>query len=176
MVWPLSVHAYHTLGELGLIPELTELLYGQVFHKMSKSPFHSFLLQFLQEALQTAVRAGLLVRTEQPMTCGNSEPEPDLAVVTGRKEDFRATHPSTAELVIEVCVTSHDYDRSKLCAYANAEVKEVWFVLGPEKQIEVHSLPSGEKFTRQVTHGPGGRVSSTAVPEFSVELDTLFEA
>ena len=40
-VWPLGIKAYHALGELGLIPEKTELLYGQVFHKMPKSPFHS---------------------------------------------------------------------------------------------------------------------------------------
>ena len=31
-VWPLSVEAYHTLGEAGLIPERTELLYGFVYH------------------------------------------------------------------------------------------------------------------------------------------------
>jgi hypothetical protein len=42
-VWPLSVNAYHALGDLGLIPEKTERLYGQVFHKMPKSPFHRFL-------------------------------------------------------------------------------------------------------------------------------------
>jgi hypothetical protein len=32
-VWPLGVKAYHALGELGLIPEKTELLYGQIFHE-----------------------------------------------------------------------------------------------------------------------------------------------
>jgi len=36
-VWPLGVKAYHALGDLGLIPEKTELLYGQIFHKMPKS-------------------------------------------------------------------------------------------------------------------------------------------
>jgi len=41
-VWPLSVEAYHVLGEARLIPERTELLYGFVYHKMSKSPLHSF--------------------------------------------------------------------------------------------------------------------------------------
>jgi len=35
-VWPLSVAAYHALGEAGLIPEQTELLYGFVYHKSSK--------------------------------------------------------------------------------------------------------------------------------------------
>lgn len=34
-LWPVSIHAYHTLGELGLIPKETELLYGQVYHRIS---------------------------------------------------------------------------------------------------------------------------------------------
>ena len=32
-VWPLSVEAYHALGEARLIPERMELLYGFVYHK-----------------------------------------------------------------------------------------------------------------------------------------------
>jgi Uma2 family endonuclease len=175
-LWPVSVPAYHALGELGLIPEQTELLYGQVYYKMPKSPFHSFLFQSLQEALLGAVTPDCLVRTEQPITCADSEPEPDLAVVRGRKEDFRREHPRTAELVIEVCVTSHEYDRSKLRAYAGAGVKEVWLVLGPEKQIEVHRQPVEGQFSQQATHGPGGSLTSQAVPSLTVDLTALFSA
>src|SRR5438552_1108817 len=147
-VWPLSVAAYHALGESGLIPTNTELLYGIVYHKMSKSPFHSFLLQVLQEILLRTVRPGYTVRLEQPITCLDSEPEPDLAVMKGLKEDFRNHHPHTAELVIviEICVSSHEYDRAKLRAYARAGVKECWLVLGPEKRIEVHRRPGSDQF------------------------------
>ena len=173
-IWPLSVTAYHALGEAGLIPKRTELLYGFVYHKMSKSPFHSFLLQFLQEILLRAVPPSHIVRTEQPITCPDSEPEPDLSVVKGLKEDFRDEHPHTAELVIEICVSSHEYDRAKLRAYASAGVKESWLVLGPEKQIEVHRRPAGDQFADRTVYGPGGRLSSATVPEFSVDLDALF--
>ena len=55
----------------------------------------------------------------QPVTCSDSEPEPDLAVIRGSEDQFWK-HPKTAELVIEVCVSSHDYERSKLRAYAQA--------------------------------------------------------
>ena len=53
-VWPLSVEAYHALGEAGLIPKRTELLYGFVYHKMSKSPLHTFLVLRLLRLLQGA--------------------------------------------------------------------------------------------------------------------------
>ena len=174
-VWPLSVGAYHALGEAGLIPEQTELLYGFVYHKMSRPPLHSFLVQLLQELLHGVLPGGFVVRTEQPITCADSEPEPDLAVVRGQTTDFRLTHPRTAELVIEVCVTSADYDRSKLRAYASAGVKECWLVLGREKQIEVHRQPSEGLFAERTLHGPGARLTSTAIPSVSVDLSTLLE-
>jgi Uma2 family endonuclease len=173
-LWPLSVAGYRALGELGLIPKNTEFLYGFVYTKMSKSPFHSFLLQFLHEALARVLPTDRLLRTEQPIACGDSEPEPDLAVVSGRKEDFRLDHPRTAELVIEVCITREDYDRSKLRAYAAAGVKECWLILGPEKQIDSYRQPKDGHYTDHTLHGPGGTLASVAVPEFTLALDDLF--
>jgi Uma2 family endonuclease len=173
-LWPLSIAGYRALGELGLIPKNTELLYGFVYTKISKSPYHSYLLQFLHKALTRVLPAGRLLRVEQPIACGDSEPEPDLAVLAGRNEDFRNDHPHTAELVIEVCITSHDYDRSKLRAYAAAGVKECWLILGPEKKIEVYRQPADGRYTAQTLHGPGGTLASAAVPEFTLPLDALF--
>jgi len=173
-VWPLSIAAYRALGEAGLIPKNTELLYGFVYRKMSKSPFHSFLVQFLHDLLSRVVKPGMVLRVEQPITCGDSEPEPDLAIVHGRMEDYRSDHPHTAELVIEVCITSHEYDRSKLPAYASAGVKECWLMLGPERQVEVYLQPVNGQFTRRAVHGPGGKLVSIVLPSFAVDLDALF--
>ena len=173
-LWPLSVAAYRVLGEAGLIPRNTELLYGFVYKKMSKSPLHSGLVRRLLRLLRQASLPGCFVSSEQPVTCNDSEPEPDVAVVRGDEESFWDHHPHTAELVIEVCVTSHDYDRSKLRAYAGAGVKEVWLVLVPEKQIEFHRQPAGGQFTERVVAGPGGQLVSVALPSFAVDLDELF--
>ena len=175
-VWPLSVEAYHALGEAGLIPKQTELLYGFVYHKMPKSPFHTLLLLRLLRLLQQVLPTGCHVRPEQPLTCVDSEPEPDLAVVPGSENDFGHAHPCTADLVIEICVSSHEYDRSKLRAYATAGVKECWLVLAPEKQLEVHRRPQGEQFAEHALHGPGGTLTSAVVPSFTAELDRLFAA
>ena len=72
--------------------------------------------------------------------------------------------------------TAYSDDRSKLRAYASAGVKECWLVLAPEQQIEVHRQPQGEQFAECALHGPGGSLNSTAVPSFTVELDSLFAA
>src|ERR1035438_10137926 len=76
-VWPLGVKAYHALGDLGLIPEKTELLYGQVFHKMSKSPLHRFVSQRLLRALQRAKPPGYFIWQEKPITRPEDNP-PEL--------------------------------------------------------------------------------------------------
>jgi Uma2 family endonuclease len=173
-LWPFSVAAYRVLGEAGLIPKNTELLYGFVYTKMSKSPLHSFLVARLLRLLQTVIPPTHLLRSEQPVNCVDSEPEPDISVVRGTEGDFLAEHPHTAELVIEVSISSRDYDRSKLPAYARAGVKECWLVLGPEKQIEVYRRSHDGQFTEQSVHGPTGTITSTALPEFTLPLDALF--
>lgn len=175
-VWPLGIKAYPALGELGLVPEKTELLYGQIFHKMPIFPFHRLLLMRLLELLQRSLPPGLHVQPEQPILCGDSEPEPDLSVIRGSINVYPTEHPHTAELVIEICVSSHECDRSKLRAYTSAGVKECWLVLGPGKQIEVHRQPQGEQFAEKVVQGPGGSLTSTAVPSFTVDLASLFAA
>lgn len=87
----------------------------------------------------------------------------------------RAKPPSPAEFGIEVCVTSPDYDRSKLRAHALAGVQEVWFILGPEGQIAVHRRPVSGEFTRRTVRGPRGSFTSNAVPCLTVELAAVVE-
>jgi Uma2 family endonuclease len=171
-IWPLSIPAYRVLGEAGLIPRNTELLYGVVYQKISKSPIHSALVGRLLKLLREIPLPGYAVRSEQPITCENSEPEPDVAVVRGVEESFWNEHPRTAELVIEVCVSSHDFDRSKLGAYASAAVREVWFVLVPEKKIEVHLRPVNGQFSATKTYS-AGRAVCQAVPGFELEIGTV---
>jgi Uma2 family endonuclease len=169
------VAAYRAPGETGFLPKSTELLYGFVYKKMSKSPFHSALVRRLLRLLKQAGLPGCFVDSEQPITCGNSEPEPDIAVLRGVEEDFWNDHPHTAELVIEVCISSHDYDRSKLRAYASAGVKECWLVPGPEKKIEVYREPQDDRFLEQTVHGPGGTLTSSVLAGFTLSLDSLFD-
>lgn len=173
-LWPMSVEAYHVLGEAGVISDNTELLYGLVYNKMPKSPLHSFLLRALLKILQGLNLPGLLVSAEQPLTIGDSEPEPDIAIISGANEDFSKTHPTTAELVIEICVTSHEYDRSKLRAYATANVKECWLVLGREKQIEIFSDPKDGGYRKSITH-TGGLLTSQAIPQLTIDPSSLFK-
>ena len=172
-LWPISIEAYHVLGEAGVIPKNTELLYGLVYTRMPISPFHAYLLSILLEITRNAA-GSLYVRSEMPLTCADSEPQPDISVVKGSPHEYRKNHPRSAELVIEVCVTSHDYDRSKMRAYALAGVKECWLTLGPEKEIEIYREPLNGQYSKKEVYTLGQTAESRSVPSFSVNLSKLF--
>jgi len=172
--WPLSVAAYRTLGEAGLLPKNTELLYGFVYTKMSKSPLHSFLVLRLLRFINAVVPQGRLVRSEQPLSFHDSEPEPDISIVQGTELDYVDEHPHSADLVIEVSVTSHEFDRSKLRAYATAGVKECWLVLAPEKQIETYRRPEAGAYLDQGVHVTGGTVTSPVLTGLRLSVDEVF--
>ena len=50
-------------------------------------------------------------------------------------------HPTTAELVVEVAVSSAVVDRENASLYADAGVPEYWIVLGELGQVEVCRQP-----------------------------------
>ena len=145
---PISVETYHRLGEIGRIGERTELIRGVIIDQMSKSFLHSKTVMRLLRWLMRVVPQGYSVRPEQPLTFRDSEPEPDLAVVAGDDTALDGGHPTSAALIIEVCVTSEDLDRVKLGLYAEAGVSEVWLVLAKERMVERHTEPQGAAFQR----------------------------
>jgi Uma2 family endonuclease len=173
-VWPISVPAYHALAEAGFIPKNTELLHGTVYQKMSKSPLHSALVRRLLKLLQKTSIPGAFATSEQPITCGDSEPEPDIAIVRGAEEEFWDRHPENAELVMEICVTSHDFDRWKLNVYAAAEIKECWLILAHQKTIEVYRHPVAGEYSSKEIFGPKGTIKSSSIPEFTLDLAAFF--
>ena len=152
MVVRLSVKDYHWLSASGVIPEKTELIEGIVLNKMTKSPLHAHLLRRLWEFFSNKLPAEHLLLKEDPLTLERSEPEPDIAVVKGRVEDFKTTHPNRAELIIEVAVSSLELDREKACIYAEAGIPEYWIVLPEQKKVEVYREPVGENYRRIIRY------------------------
>jgi Uma2 family endonuclease len=169
-----SVEDYHRLTEAGIVSKRTELLRGVIVDKMGKSPLHSWLVRLFFDWLSAEVGPGFHVRKEEPLTLADSEPEPDIAVVAGAPDDYRAAHPATAQLVIEVAVSTEPIDRAKAEVYAEAGVEEYWLVLPERQVVEVHTLPSPGGYTRQRTHGRDQTISPGAFPHASLDLSRVF--
>ena len=175
-VTAMSVEHYHRMFELGMIAENVELIRGALIEKMPKSPLHSFIVRLLDMYFLKTLPPGWHPRAEQPLTFADSEPEPDLAVVRGAASDFLGAHPTVADLVVEVSITTERLDRVKLELYAEAGVREYWLLLAEERTIERYSEPQGGTYRRVERATFPATLESTVFPGLSLPPEGLFPA
>src|SRR6266576_1243043 len=119
-VSPLSVEEYHRLGEYNENGRRTELIRGILIEKTSKSPLHRILASRLYRRFLAHLPEGFSIWKEEPLTFVDSEPEPDISITKGSEEDYAKCHPTSAELVIEIAVSSPSLDRANAALYAEA--------------------------------------------------------
>jgi len=117
---------------------------------------------------------GFVVRREDPIPFADSEPEPDITVVCGAEADFFQAHPTTAELVIEVAVSSPTLDRENASLYAEAGVKEYWIVLGPERRVEVYRQPQNGRYRESIQFDLDATLQCVSVPAVRIPVLDLF--
>ena len=171
-VAPITIDHYHRMIELGVFAGWNvELLDGVLVEKMSKSELHLYLVDLLFELLRAhCSAAGLWVRKEDPITIGDSEPEPDLSIVAGTRRDFRHRKPTTARLVIEVAVSSLVIDRAKAGSYASAAIPEYWIVRPDAQLTEVYRRPTSGVYTEVAEVDAQAALESEALPGFRFSL------
>jgi Uma2 family endonuclease len=143
-----SVAEYHRMIAAGILTEddNLELLEGYLVHKMTRSPRHDGTLQLLYAALSRHLSSDWCIRIQCAITLGDSEPEPDGAVVRGDERSYLARHPAPYDIgvVIEVADSTLSADRiDKGRIYARAGIVCYWIVNLSERQIEVYTAPSG---------------------------------
>lgn len=164
----MSVEHYHRMFELGMIAPNVELIRGALVEKMPKTPLHSSVVVLLQRFLLARVPEGWHPRAEQPLTLSDSEPEPDIAVVKGTEREYFSGHPTTAALVVEVCVASEAIDRVKLDVYAQAGVPECWLLLAEERVIERHTHPQDGHYAKVERAIFPATIASTVLPSLNL--------
>lgn len=171
---PVDVAQYHQFPEFNANGRRTELIRAVVIEKMPKSPLHASIAKLLYDGMHPAVPPGFSVRQDQPLTLHDSEPEPDIAVVRGSVQDFRAHHPATAALVIEVAISSVSLDREKASLYAEAGVEEYWIVLPVARRVEVHRRPQEGRYLDHAIVEGDNVLTCGSLPDVRVRLGELF--
>lgn len=138
------------------------------------SPQHQKLTKRLYDFLMNLHLQGYSIRQESPLTLQDSEPLQDVAVAAGVDADFDERHPTTAELVIEVAVSSERPDREMAALYAEAGVKEYWIVLAPRRQVEVYRRPEAGGYRERQIFAGDDEIVCDALPAIGVSLPALF--
>jgi len=144
-----TVVEYYRAAEAGIFrpDERLELVAGRVIEKLSpQGRLHAAAVTRTARALRKAFGDGFEVRVQAPVRLAEeSEPEPDLAVVLAREDDYSAGHPGPSEiaLIVEVSDSSLAFDRGgKLAVYAAAKLPEYWILNLVDHRLEVHKEPS----------------------------------
>lgn len=153
-----------------------ELLEGEIVVTFPQNPPHYTAIQLAAEALRDVFESGFTIRVQAPFNAaGDSEPEPDLAVVPGRARDYARVHPESAVLVVEVSDSTLGHDRQrKARVYARARVSEYWIINLIDRQIEVFRGPRAEgEWENAIVFREGERVAPLAAPAASIAVSDL---
>ena len=146
-----TIEQYHAMVEANILTEDTrvELLAGQIVSQMPINPPHAATLRRLNKLLTRRLSdAGHECFKENPLSLSSdSEPQPDLFVVTERDDDYETAHPTPADvhLVVEIADSSLKHDREgKMPLYAAAGIREYWIVNLVDRQLERYTEPTPE--------------------------------
>jgi Uma2 family endonuclease len=172
---------YYRLGELGFFHgQRVELIEGDIVVLSPQNWPHSSTVDRVGKLLDRVLGTLFWVRMQLPVNLGTSDPEPDVSVVSGRREDY-SDHPTTAVLIVEVSDSTLNYDRTqKASLYARAGIADYWIVNLVNNQLEVHrdsrpdpSQPYGHGYATVTILTPTAVVSPLAAPQVSLALSDL---
>ncbi len=151
-IWRFSVADYHRLIDIGVLDEndRVELLEGWLVPKTSHGPLHDYTVELANERIRQALPSGWRLRVQSAITTGDSEPEPDLAIVRGDIRTAPRRHPLPTEigLLMEVADTTLQNDRlRKAEIYGRAGILNYWIINLQDRQIECFSHHSKNRHT-----------------------------
>jgi Uma2 family endonuclease len=123
--------------------EHVELIDGEILAVTPNGTLHATAIRLTEDALRAAFGPGFDVRAQLPLACGaDSEPQPDIAVVSGTPRLYRDAHPTSALLIVEISDSTLEHDRNrKSRLYARTGIQEYWIVNLIDRRIEVCRHP-----------------------------------
>ncbi len=95
-------------------------------------------------------------------------------MVKGTPDDWIDAHPSTAELVVEVTISSLETDLEKANIYASAGVPEYWIVRPENEEIDVFRNPADGRYASKETVRANDTLRCRVIDGFTLIPAELF--
>ncbi len=158
-----------------------ELIEGELITKMPKKRPHTIAYLYLLEWLGAVFG----IRYLNPETAidvapednPTSEPEPDIAVLSGLASAYVKSNPpaSDVRLVVEVSDSTLAFDQGpKARLYARADIQEYWVVDVKSSQIIVHRIPTNGIYATIAAYERGETIAPLAAPDSPLAVSTIF--
>jgi Uma2 family endonuclease len=114
---------YYEVERLGwFVGQRVQLIAGEIIAMPPLNPPNSAATKKTERTLEKAFGPAFQARVQQPLHLpDDSEPEPDVAVVSAAADDYASGHPTTSVLVVEVSESSLRYDQNTKSSLYAAE-------------------------------------------------------
>jgi Uma2 family endonuclease len=174
-----TIDEYHRMADAGLFGEddRIELLDGEIVEMAPIGSRHAGCVNKLTRLFIERAQGRGIVAVQNPILVpDHSEPQPDLAVLRPRSDDYAEAHPLPPDvlLVVEVADTTVAWDRRrKVPLYAAASLLEVWLVDLPAGAIEVFRDAHDGEYTAVTTARPGDVLAPLGLPEVQLRVDEI---
>jgi Uma2 family endonuclease len=167
----LSFEDVMAMVEAGILGESDRVeLEGGVLVEMEPSGgTHGNRVTWLNMHFARTLDEGFVVRVQDTFrTPDGGFYEPDLLVCGPTGDEV----PRSADLVIEVAVSSRQRDREKAAVYAAAGVTEYWIVDVAHSEVVVHREPTSTGYRSVLAYG-GSEPIAPLVPADAVDVAAL---
>jgi len=175
-----TIHDYHRMADVGILGEddRVELIDGEIVEMAAISSKHSGCVNTCNRLCSRILGDSALIAVQNPIQLGlHYEPQPDLAILHPRDDDYRGAHPVAADifLLIEVADRSFDYDHTvKLPLYAAANIPEVWLIDLNRQRILRYSEPHEGSYRLVRQFRIGRQITSLVLPNLSLAVGAIF--
>lgn len=171
---------YHRMAEAGILDEdsRVELIRGQIVDMAPIGAPHLGMVNRLTRLLPALLAGRGLVSVQNPVRLDDgSEPEPDVAVLKPRADDYGSATPRPEDvlLLVEVADSTLQGDRdAKVPLYAESGIPECWLVDIVGRAVEVYRQPMGGRYAENWRVEPGGTLDIAALPGVGLAASDLF--
>lgn len=171
-----SIADYHQIIESGVLDgKSVELLEGEIVTVSPESPLHTTINYSVVNYLRTLIGNLAVIRESHPITLDNSEPEPDIAVVSIPYTKYVSRHPYSEDIywLIEISNRTLTKDsKEKSVTYARNNIAEYWVIDLINNKLWLFTNPQKDGYLdrQEITKGI---VNPIAFPQVNIEVAKL---
>jgi Uma2 family endonuclease len=170
---------YHAMSEAGILPpeDRFELLEGEIYQMPPIGSRHAGCVNWLNRTFVRRLDDRAVLAPQNPVVLSDvSEPQPDIVLLRPRADDYRESHPTTADvlLIVEVADSTLPFDRRKKGPlYARCAIPEVWIVNLVDGEHEVYRDPSPQGYRTVRRLGREERIAPLAFPDVELAVGKI---
>jgi Uma2 family endonuclease len=171
---------YYRMAETGILaPDArVELLNGEIYTMAPIGSGHNYAVMSPAMHLNRLLGEHFVIQCQGPLLIGaESEPEPDVMVLSGPIEQYRTRKPEPADVVllIEVAESSLKLDREiKAALYAGAGIADYWIVNLVDRVVEINRDPQDGIYATRTVLQPHDQMMPLLLKDILISMGMFF--